>query len=253
MGTVNLLDAARRTDSVRVIVNVTTDKCYENREWIWGYREHEALGGYDPYSSSKACSELVTRSWRRSFFHPDNYDDHGVALASARAGNVLGGGDWSDDRLVPDAVRAFIAGEDVEIRSPHATRPWQHVLDPLSGYLVLAQACHEDVRFADAWNFGPASEEVVSVGEVMEQFTNAWGKDACWVDQSENQPGPHEAGLLMLDCSKARMRLGWEPKLSLDECLRATAAWYKAHAEAASSEDLWQLTSKQITNFGIAE
>jgi CDP-glucose 4,6-dehydratase len=248
LGTVHLLDAVRNCDSVRAVVNVTTDKCYENREWVWGYRETDPLGGHDPYSSSKAASELVTASWRSSFFHPDRYRDHGVGIATARAGNVLGGGDWSRDRVIPDAVRAFAAGRPVQIRNARATRPWQHVLEPLSGYLLLGQALQTGPDAAEAWNFGPAPEDMVPVGELIDRFVTAWGGDAAWHDESESH-GPHEAGFLMLDCSKARRRLGWTPRMALDECLQATAEWYAAHVGGATGPELLALTRQQIDRF----
>jgi len=228
MGTVHLLDAVRRTPSVRAVVIVTSDKCYENREWLWGYRETEAMGGYDPYSSSKGCAELVTAAWRRSFFPPERYGEHGVAVASARAGNVIGGGDWAANRLVPDAMRAFLAGEELVLRNPHAVRPWQHVLEPLSGYLCLAERlCRDGVRHADGWNFGPHGESEQTVGTVVQRLSTLWGPDARWrIDGDARHP--HEAGLLALDSAKARNRLGWSPRWSLDQALAASVDWYRA-------------------------
>jgi CDP-glucose 4,6-dehydratase len=249
MGTVHLLDAVRRCDSVRAVVNVTTDKCYHNREWVWGYRETDSLGGYDPYSSSKAASELVTASYRQSFFHSDRHAEHGVGLASARAGNVVGGGDWSKDRLVPDAARAFVAGEPVVVRNPRATRPWQHVLEPLSGYIILAQKLQDGAAMAEAWNFGPVAEDVVPVGVLMDRFVAAWGGGVSWSDGSGGQKGPHEAGLLMLDCSKAHHLLGWAPRLHLDACLEATAEWYRREGAGAPGPELLDLTRRQIRAF----
>ena len=233
MGTVNLLEAVRSTKSVKAVVNVTTDKCYENREWAWGYRENEAMGGYDPYSSSKGCAELVTAAYRNSYFHPEKYKEHGVAIASGRAGNVIGGGDWADDRLIPDIMRAISAGKPVNIRNPHAIRPWQHVLEPLSGYLVLAQKLYEEgAAYAEGWNFGPNDEDAKPVQWIVEKLTQVWGEGANWVvDGGEH---PHEAHYLKLDCSKAKSRLDWHPKWHLDEALEAIVEWQQAYLKSKS-------------------
>jgi CDP-glucose 4,6-dehydratase len=222
MGTVHVLEAARGVGSVRCIVNVTTDKCYDNREWPWGYREDEPMGGHDPYSSSKGCAELVTSAYRRSFMQASN-----IALASARAGNVIGGGDWAADRLVPDILRAFERGEPVHIRNPHATRPWQHVLEPLSGYLTLAEHLwHHGQGFAEGWNFGPTDDDARPVQWIVERMVQAWGKGASWqVDAGEH---PHEANYLKLDISKARSRLGWRPRWRLQSALDHIASWHRA-------------------------
>jgi CDP-glucose 4,6-dehydratase len=221
MGTVHLLEAVRRLHSVRAVVNVTTDKCYENREWLWGYREDEAMGGHDPYSSSKGCAELLTAAWRRSFLH------EGVAVASARAGNVIGGGDWAAERLVPDVLKAFAQGEPVTLRNPLAVRPWQHVLEPLCGYLTLAQRLHEQGQaYAEGWNFGPADDDARPVGQVVQRLAAQWGEGAHWRQDPAAQP--HEAQLLKLDCSKARQRLRWQPRWGLDETLRRIVAWHRA-------------------------
>jgi CDP-glucose 4,6-dehydratase len=220
MGTVNVLDAARRAGGVEVVVNVTSDKCYENREWEWGYREYEAKGGADPYSSSKGCSELVTEAYRRSFFSgPD-----ATRVASARAGNVIGGGDWAEDRLVPDAMRAALAGEVLRVRNPGAVRPWQHVLNPLSGYLALAEAVHADPSLAGGWNFGPADEDARPVGWIVERLAERWPGGLEW----RGDPGPHpqEANWLKLDSSRARTRLGWAPRSDLAHGLDRTVDWY---------------------------
>lgn len=227
MGTVNLLEAVRAADSVKAVVNVTSDKCYENREWVWGYRENEAMGGYDPYSNSKGCAELVTAAYRNSYFHPEKYATHGVAIASGRAGNVIGGGDWAEDRLIPDIMRAITQGKSVNIRNPHAIRPWQHVLEPLSGYLVLAQKLYEEgVAYAEGWNFGPNDNDAKPVQWIVEKLTNAWGEGASWnIDEGDH---PHEANYLKLDCSKAKMRLDWYPRWSLDEALAAIIDWHRA-------------------------
>jgi len=240
MGTVHVLEAARQVGTVKAIVNVTTDKCYENRELLWGYREDEPLGGYDPYSSSKGCSELVTSAYRRSFMA-----EAGIALASARAGNVIGGGDWAQDRLIPDILTAFEKGAVVNIRNPHAIRPWQHVLEPLSGYLVLGQRLLQDGQpFAEAWNFGPAEEDARPVHWIADYLTNAWGDGAGWVqDEGVN---PHEAHYLKLDSSKARARLGWRPRWSLPEALDKIVSWHRAcRAEA----DLAAVCLHQINQY----
>lgn len=237
MGTVNLLEAARTVPGVRVVVNVTSDKCYENREWDWGYRENEAMGGHDPYSSSKGAAEIVTGAYRRSFFA----DPNGPQLASGRAGNVIGGGDWGEDRLVPDVMRAVLAGEAVRVRNPNAIRPWQHVINPLSGYLVLAQALWEDPAAADGWNFGPADEEAQPVGALVERLADLWPERVRWT--VDDGPHPHEAHYLKLDSSKARGRLGWRPLAPLDAALTATADWYR---EYESGADMRQVTLAQL-------
>jgi len=245
MGTVHVLDAIRQVPGVRSVVIVTTDKCYENREWEWGYRENEAMGGYDPYSSSKGCAELVTSAYRNSFFNPATYSKHGVAVASGRAGNVIGGGDWAADRLIPDIMRAISRGETVNIRNPHAIRPWQHVLEPLSGYLILAERLYTDgPRFADAWNFGPNDSDAQPVQAIVERLTSQWGDGARWsLDGGEH---PHEATFLKLDCSKARARLGWRPRWDLNHTLDSIVAWYKA---AARNEDVKAVTLAQIDKY----
>lgn len=233
IGTVNLLEAVRICPSVKAVVIVTTDKCYENREWVWGYRENEALGGFDPYSSSKACAELVTSAYRRSFFS----DGSGVALASARAGNVIGGGDWSSDRLVPDCILALQAGKLVPIRNPRAIRPWQHVLEPLSGYLSLARRLYEEgAAFADAWNFGPSDEDARSVEWVVQRICALWGDGARYeIDKGTH---PHEATYLKLDCSKARTCLGWRPRLNLETALSWSVEWYRALRDGGNARSL---------------
>jgi len=229
MGTVNLLEAVRHCDSVRAVVNVTSDKCYENREWHWGYRENEPMGGYDPYSSSKGCSELVTAAYQRSFFNPENFSEHRVGLASARAGNVIGGGDWAQDRLVSDCVRAFLAEKEIVIRNPHAIRPWQHVLEPLSGYLVLAQNLYQKgVKYAEAWNFGPFDHDAKPVEWIVRYLCQSWqGSKGFRVAVGEH---PHEATYLKLDCSKARARLGWQPRWSLEKALDSIVEWTSVYA-----------------------
>ena len=226
MGTVHLLDAIRKVGSVKAVINITSDKCYENQEWAWGYRENERLGGYDPYSNSKGCAELVTSAFRKSFFNNNNYQDHGCALASARAGNVIGGGDWALDRLIPDILKAFENKKAVVIRNPDSIRPWQHVLEPLYGYMVLAEKLYTaGVEFAEAWNFGPCETEVKSVQWMVEQLGKYWGEDAKW--GADNLRHPHEAHFLKLDCSLARMKLGWQPIWDTDYTLQKIVAWHK--------------------------
>lgn len=245
MGTVHLLEAVRQTSGVRAVVNVTSDKCYENREWVWGYRENEPMGGYDPYSSSKGCAELVANAYRNSYFNPATYERHGVALASARAGNVIGGGDWALDRLIPDIMRAIQAGKPVKIRSPHATRPWQHALEPISGYLQLAQKLFEEgTNYAEGWNFGPSDEDARSVQWIVEQLTRQWGEGAHWELDTNLQP--HEAYYLKLDCSKAKSRLGWQPQWSLTKTLNAVVEWHRAYLDKA---DMQSMTLQQIKTF----
>lgn len=232
MGTVNVLEAARACESVRAIVIVTSDKCYENREWFWGYRENDAMGGYDPYSASKGCAEIVTSCWRNSFFNLKDYNKtHQTLLATARAGNVIGGGDWAPDRLIPDIMRATSQSQKVIIRNPNATRPWQHVLEPLSGYLHLGQKLLEGrMEFAEAWNFGPADEGNITVGEIVHQVKVIWPIIDFEIQQNPNQP--HEAGLLRLDCSKARNKLRWIPTWSGNETIEQATLWYKNFYES---------------------
>ncbi|MDV3457495.1 CDP-glucose 4,6-dehydratase [Sphingomonas sp. HF-S4] len=244
MGTVHVLDAARRSPDVRAIVCVTSDKCYDNREWVWPYRESDPMGGHDPYSSSKGCAELVAAAWRNSFFAED-----GPALATVRAGNVIGGGDWAEDRLVPDLVRAFEAGAAPLIRSPDAVRPWQHVLEALGGYLQIAERMLAgERRFADAWNFGPSDEDARPVGWIVERMRAAWGGGSA-AAVADSGPRPHEAGLLRLDCSKARAALGWRPALSLDQALDWIVAWHKAVGDGT---DARAVTLAQIADYAEA-
>jgi CDP-glucose 4,6-dehydratase len=248
MGTVNLLDAVRRTGGVRAVVCVTSDKCYENRETTQAYVETDAMGGYDPYSSSKGCAELVTSAWRRSFFHPDRIAEHGVGVASGRAGNVIGGGDWAKDRLVPDLMRAFSAGERPTIRFPGAIRPWQHVLEPLSGYLLLAERLYAGAATAaEGWNFGPAEADAKPVGWIADTLSSLWGEGAAWTLSGE--PQPHEAHYLRLDCAKAEQDLDWRPVWPLAEGLRRTVEWYKANA---AGRDMRDFTRQQIAEHARA-
>lgn len=245
MGTVHVLEAVRRTPSVRAVINVTTDKCYENKEWFWGYRENESMGGYDPYSNSKACSELVTAAFRSSFFNPADYDKHGVAIATARAGNVIGGGDWAEDRLIPDFLRAMNSGEKIRIRNPKAVRPWQHVLEPLCGYLMLAQRlCEEGATFAEGWNFGPDDNDAQPVEWIVQELCRLWGKNAG--HELDDDVHPHEAGYLKLDCSKAKMRLDWKPRWCLQEALFRIVAWNKAYCD---QQDMQVMCLQQIADY----
>jgi CDP-glucose 4,6-dehydratase len=245
MGTVNVLEACRHTESVRAIVNVTTDKCYENKEWYWGYRENEPMGGFDPYSNSKGCSELVTSSYRNSYFHPKDYGRHGVAIASARAGNVIGGGDWAADRLIPDFIRAISQNRKVVIRSPYAIRPWQHVLEPLTGYLTLAAKLYtEGAKYDGGWNFGPDDKDARNVEWIMQKICKLWGDGATY--EVDTNPQPHEASYLKLDCSKAKAELGWEPRWNIDKALESIVEWNKVYL---TGQDVRKITEKQIEEF----
>lgn len=240
MGVVHLLEAIRQVGGVRAVVNVTTDKCYENKEWVWSYREDEPMGGYDPYSNSKGCSELVTSAYRRSFFQKSD-----IALGSARAGNVIGGGDWALDRLVPDTLRAFERQEPVLIRNPYATRPWQHVLEPLSGYLTLAQKLYEvGQSYAEGWNFGPNEDDAKPVQWIVEKLVQEWGNGAAWQLDCGNHP--HEANYLKLDISKAKVKMGWSPRWNLTKALGEIIAWNQAWL---AGESVRQLCLRQIEEF----
>lgn len=245
MGTVHLLEAVRNTPSVRAVVNITTDKCYENKEWLWGYRENEPMGGHDPYSNSKGCAELVSAAYRASFFNTRTAGSHGVALATARAGNVIGGGDWATDRLIPDILKAFEQNRVVNIRYPQAIRPWQHVLEPLRAYLLLAEKLYEQgTAFAEGWNFGPTDEDAQSVGWIVQKMAEKWGNAARWEIDGQNHP--HEATYLKLDISKARNRLGWHPSLRLEEALNLIIDWSKQRQAGAN---IRQLTLAQIQSY----
>jgi len=229
MGTVNVLECVRNLAGIKVVVNVTTDKCYENREWDRGYQETDALGGFDPYSSSKGCAELVTAAYRQSYFSGQSSGAN-IAIASARAGNVIGGGDWSEDRLIPDAIRAFENGKPLLIRNPNAIRPWQHVLEPLSGYLILAQALFEQgTTFSGAWNFGPDDEDARPVKEVIDCLISHWKGGASWLQDGE--PHPHEAHFLKLNCAKAKEQLQWTPRWHLDEAIEKIVSWQRAYQQ----------------------
>lgn len=249
MGTVHLLEAVRsavrKGIRVKAVLNITTDKCYENNEWVWGYRESDPLGGYDPYSNSKACSELVAASYRSSFFPPGEYARHGVAVATARAGNVIGGGDWAEDRLIPDCIRSLLAGRPVDIRHPHAIRPWQHVLEPLGGYLLLAEKLAAGQGSGgEAWNFGPADHDAKPVEWIVRKLCADWGDHAAYRIQGGDHP--HEAGFLKLDCSKARMKLGWHPVWTLEEALRRIVEWTKAYKDG---RNMREVTLRQIADY----
>lgn len=242
IGTVNVLEAIRETDSVKVVVCITTDKCYENREWVWPYREDDELGGYDPYSSSKACAELVISSFRNSYF---SGKDSKVLLASTRAGNVIGGGDWSEDRLIPDVIKSVFEGKNLEIRNPQAIRPWQHVLDPLNGYITLAEKLWKYGRvYAEAFNFGPDNAEVVPVSEVLTNLRDSLGRKLA-IKKSKGG-NPHEANLLLLDSSKAKKMLNWTGKLKIEQAVKFTADWYSAYYSKKKMDDF---TLQQIEEY----
>jgi CDP-glucose 4,6-dehydratase len=243
VGTATILDACRHASSVRAVIVVTSDKCYENQNWLWGYRESDPLGGFDPYSSSKACAELVANAFRRSYFKEAS---HCVGIATARAGNVIGGGDWAPDRLVPDLARARAAGKPALIRNPAAVRPWQHVMEPLSGYLTLAcQLLTDPRRYSGSWNFGPSAKAMHSVGTVVETFAQLWQGKLKW--SIDDAPNPHEAARLTLDSSKAALELNWHPRLSLDDTLRLAAEWYDACRERGSN--MRRITQSQIAYY----
>ena len=245
MGTVNLLEAIRLIGGVKSVVNVTTDKCYENKEWHWGYRENEPMGGYDPYSNSKVFSDLVTASFRSSFFNPKDYVKHGVAVATARAGNVVGGGDWAEDRLIPDFICSISKGETAKIRSPYAIRPWQHVLDPLSGYLLLSKKLYEDGnKFGGAWNFGPEDSDARNVEYVIQTLCEYLGEQAQY--EIDTNPQPHEANYLKLDCSKAKAELGWVPRWNIETMLKSIIVWNKGFLEGKKVRDI---TEMQIEDY----
>lgn len=244
MGTINIMEAIRATDSVKVGVMITTDKCYENREQIWGYREDEPMGGYDPYSSSKGAAEIAISSWRRSYFNPKDYAKHGKSIASARAGNVIGGGDWALDRIIPDCIRALEAGSPIDIRSPRSIRPWQHVLEPLSGYLLLAKKMWEQpTEYCEGWNFGPRTESVADVWTIANGIISNYG--AGELRDLSDPNALHEAKLLMLDITKAHMRLNWQPRLNLSQTLALTTDWYRNYRNA----DAYQLCTDQIRKY----
>lgn len=244
LGTINILEAIRMTDSVKVGIMITTDKCYENKEQVWGYRENEPMGGYDPYSSSKGAAEIAINSWRRSFFNPEQYEIHGKSIASVRAGNVIGGGDWALDRIIPDCIRALEANKPIEIRSPKAIRPWQHVLEPLSGYMLLAQKMwDEPVKYCEGWNFGPHLESIIPVWNVASMVIENYGKGE--LKDLSDPNALHEAKLLILDISKARFQLGWEPKMNIEQCVALTVNWYKSYSRGK----VYNLCVEQIEKY----
>ncbi|WP_048718766.1 CDP-glucose 4,6-dehydratase [Bacillus sp. 522_BSPC] len=244
MGTMNVLEAIRKTPSVKAGIMVTSDKCYENKEWVWGYRETDPMGGYDPYSSSKGCCELLISSYQHSFFPIDSYNKHGKLIASVRAGNVIGGGDWSENRIIPDCVRSLLSGQSIKVRSPQSVRPWQHVLEPLSGYLKIGAYLYKGkTQYAEGWNFGPESDSVTTVQQLVEKIVLQW-KEGTWeVDTSHSTE--HEAKLLSLDINKAKHNLAWYPKWDIDQTVYYTIEWYKLYKEV----DVYELCLKQISNY----
>ena len=248
MGTVNVLEAIRKSKSVRAAVIITSDKCYENKEWIYGYRENDSVGGYDPYSSSKGCAELVVSAYRNSFFNPkDSGKIHNIALSSVRAGTVIGGGDWGGDRLISDCVKTLSQNKIINIRNPQATRPWQYVLEPLSGYLLLGSKMYKDgVKYSSAWNFGPNGNDIITVEEIVKSVIKNWGKGEYKVDISRQ---PHEAGFLKLETSKARIFLGWKPVYEIYETIKRTINWYKYFYNGIEKEKLYKITVKEIWDY----
>jgi CDP-glucose 4,6-dehydratase len=244
-GSINVLEACRHTDSVKVMVMITSDKCYENKEWVWGYRENDPMGGFDPYSASKGSTELVIASYRNSFFNPARLTDHGKALSSVRAGNVVGGGDWAKDRIVPDCIRSLMTDKPIEIRNPFSTRPWQHVLEPLGGYLLLASKMFEEpTHYAGAWNFGPALSSIKTVQELVELIIQDWGSGNYFVSTKTEKP--HEAKLLALDISKAKLNLGWNPQWDFPTTIQQTVKWYKGFC---NKDNLSNICLNQIDSF----
>lgn len=244
MGTINILEAIKATPNIKVGVMITTDKCYENKEQIWGYREDEPMGGYDPYSSSKGAAEIAISSWRRSFFNSKEYEKHGKSIASVRAGNVIGGGDWAADRIIPDCIRALENNLPIEIRSPKAVRPWQHVLEPLGGYMLLAMKMWEEpTKYCEGWNFGPRAESITPVWEVATKIVENYGQGE--LKDISDPSALHEANFLMLDINKAKFRLGWEPKMNIDQCIGLTTDWYKRY----KNMDVYDLCVEQIEQY----
>jgi CDP-glucose 4,6-dehydratase len=244
MGTANVLEAIKATDETKVGVFVTSDKCYQNNEWVWGYRENDRLGGVDPYSCSKACAELVIDSYRNSFFNIKRYSNHVKAIATVRAGNVIGGGDWSKDRIIPDSIRLLEEGKEIEVRNPNAVRPWQHVLEPLKGYMLVAKKLSKGgIKYSGAWNFGPESDSVIAVSEMVEKVIKYWGEGS-WKHLNTGQR-LHEATLLSLDASKARQLLGWAPSWDVEKAVEKTVEWYKNYR----SSNIYELCVKQINEF----
>ena len=244
MGSINVMECIRKTEETKIGIMITTDKCYDNKEQLWGYRENEPMGGYDPYSSSKGAVEIAINSWRKSFFNPEEYSLHGKTIASVRAGNVIGGGDWAKDRIIPDCIRSLEADKPIEIRSPESIRPWEHVLEPLSGYLLLAEKMYQKpASFAEAWNFGPNLDSIVTVWEIAEKIIENYGTGKLL--NVSNPKELHEAKLLALDISKARFKLGWKPSLHIDETIKLVTDWYKRYP----NEDIYKLCVEQINKF----
>ena len=244
MGTINVMECIRKTDETKVGIMITTDKCYDNKEQIWGYRENEPMGGYDPYSSSKGAAEIAINSWRSSYFNPKEYEKHGKAIASVRAGNVIGGGDWAKDRIIPDCIKALEENKTIEIRSPHSIRPWEHVLEPLSGYLLLGQKMLEEpTKYCEGWNFGPHLDSIITVWEMTEKVVEYYGNGS--LKDVSNPNDLHEAKLLALDVSKARFKLGWKPTLDIDDTLKMTVDWYRRY----NTEDVYKVCKSQIIEF----
>ena len=246
MGTINVLEAIRKTKTTKVGIMITTDKCYDNKEQLWGYRESDPLGGYDPYSSSKGAVEIAINSWRLSFFNPEEFEKHGKSIASVRAGNVIGGGDWAKDRIIPDCIKAIEAGIPIEIRSPKSVRPWEHVLEPLSGYLMLGERMYNNpVEYAEAWNFGPEISSIIPVWDIAQSVIKNYGVGDLRDVSDAN--AVHEAKLLALDISKARFKLGWVPTLDIDETIKYTVDWYKDY----NNTEVYELCKQQITDFSV--
>src|SRR5665648_108262 len=248
MGTINVLEVVRKTKSVKVCIVITTDKCYENKEWVYGYREIDPMGGYDPYSSSKACAELVVSAYRNSFFNPEDYGkNHNVDLSTVRAGNVIGGGDWGKDRLIPDCVKTLSQNKIITTRNPHATRPWQYVLEPLSGYLLLGSKMYKDgKRYSSAWNFGPNDNDIITVEEIVKSVIQNWGSGNYKINTSRQH---HEAGILKLNTSKTRKFLGWKPVYNIYETIKRTVNWYKCFYEGVEKEKLYKIIVNEIWDY----
>ncbi len=244
MGTINVLECIRKTNETKVGIMITTDKCYENKEQIWGYKETDALGGYDPYSSSKGACEIIINSWRQSYFNPSDFEQHGKSISSCRAGNVIGGGDWAKDRIIPDCIKAIEEDRVLEIRSPKSVRPWEHVLEPLSGYMLLGQKMYEEpCSYSSAWNFGPEQDSIIPVWKIATLVTKNYGKGK--LEDTSSNDLLHEAKLLSLDIAKARFILGWKPTLNIEETLEYTVTWYRNY----KCGDVYELCKKQISDF----
>jgi CDP-glucose 4,6-dehydratase len=244
LGTVNILECIRECEETKIGIIITSDKCYKNNEWVWGYRENDRMGGYDPYSSSKSCVELIVSSYQNSFFNPEKFDKHGKLIASVRAGNVIGGGDWSEDRLIPDCIKALQKGKKITIRSPYSIRPWQHVLEPLSGYLLVgAKLVSDGIQYANAWNFGPEYRNMINVLEIVEKVVNGWGSGNYSIENNKNNF--HEAKLLSLDINKAKYYLQWYPRWGIDKTIEKIIEWYKNYENV----DVYDMCIKQIEEY----